>query len=233
MPSLSLDLSLLTLQQQVCGLLLSPRPLLALKAVQVCVKAHPVQGRTLMACLSLQELHQKRAQKALDAKRLAEEEIALVKESRRVAKKKPAKPASARNISPASSVTKANNAGESLLQVPDAFGAVCDMRGKEEDGGAVLTWELLRRGWWLQVSENSLVPAEANFHSVAAEPEESGLADLGSMPSQDPGVEDKLQVSLALPRGAPGRGGFGAFVDFWGDVANSFTARCVVFSSRM
>ncbi|NXL06663.1 CP131 protein, partial [Mesembrinibis cayennensis] len=93
---------------------------------------------------AIQELHQKRAQKALDAKRLAEEELALVKESRRVAKKKPAKPASARNVSPASSVAKANN-------------------------------------------------AEANFHSVAAEPEESSLADLGSVPSQDPGAEDKLQ----------------------------------------
>ncbi|XP_074463780.1 centrosomal protein of 131 kDa isoform X19 [Larus michahellis] len=86
---------------------------------------------------AIQELHQKRAQKALDAKRLAEEELVLVKESRRVAKKKPAKPASARNISPASSITKANNA--------------------------------------------------------AAEPEESSLADLGSMPSRDPGAEDKLQ----------------------------------------
>ncbi|XP_074778230.1 centrosomal protein of 131 kDa isoform X2 [Athene noctua] len=93
---------------------------------------------------AIQELHQKRAQKALDAKRLAEEELALVKESRRVAKKKSAKPASARNVSPASSVTKANN-------------------------------------------------AEANFHSVPAEPEESGPADLGSAPSRDPGAEDKLQ----------------------------------------
>ncbi|XP_075627139.1 centrosomal protein of 131 kDa isoform X1 [Balearica regulorum gibbericeps] len=93
---------------------------------------------------AIQELHQKRAQKAPDAKRLAEEELVLVKESRRVAKKKPAKPASARNVSPANSVTKANN-------------------------------------------------AEANFHSVAAEPEESGLADLGSAPAQDPGAEDKLQ----------------------------------------
>lgn len=74
-----------------------------------------------MACVSLQELHQKRAQKALDAKCLAEEELALVKESRRVAKKKAAKPASARKVSPASSVTKANNAGESLLQVSDAL----------------------------------------------------------------------------------------------------------------
>ncbi|NXW57190.1 CP131 protein, partial [Eurystomus gularis] len=93
---------------------------------------------------AIQELQQKRAQKALDAKRLAEEELVLVKESRRVVKKKPAKPASARNVSPANSITKANN-------------------------------------------------AEANFHSVAAEPEESGLADLGSEPSLDPGVEDKLQ----------------------------------------
>ncbi|XP_074967183.1 centrosomal protein of 131 kDa isoform X7 [Phalacrocorax aristotelis] len=93
---------------------------------------------------AIQELHQKRAQKALDAKHLAEEELALVKESRRVAKKKPAKPASARNVSPAGSVTKANN-------------------------------------------------AEANFHSVAAEPEERSLADPGSVPSQDPGEDDKLQ----------------------------------------
>lgn len=115
-----------------------------------------------MACLSLQELHQKRAQKALDAKRLAEEELVLVKESRRVAKKKPAKPASARNISPASSITKANNAGESLLWVSDAFGAACDMRGKEEGGGAVLTLgscfegaggcKCLRTVWFLQRS---------------------------------------------------------------------------------
>lgn len=116
-PVLSLELSLLTLQQRACGLLLSHRPLLALKAVQECVKACPVLGRMLTACLSLQELHQKRAQKASDAKRLAEEELARVKESRRVAKKKPAKPASTRNVSPASSVAKANNAGESLLQV--------------------------------------------------------------------------------------------------------------------
>ncbi|KAM9258174.1 LOW QUALITY PROTEIN: centrosomal protein of 131 kDa [Cariama cristata] len=93
---------------------------------------------------AIQELHQKRAQKASDAKHLAEEELALVKESRRAAKKKPAKPASARNTSPASSVTKANN-------------------------------------------------AEANFHSVAAEPEESGLADLAPAPSRDPEAEDKLR----------------------------------------
>ncbi|NXL84037.1 CP131 protein, partial [Alectura lathami] len=60
---------------------------------------------------AIQELHQKRAQKASDTKGLAEEELALVKESRRVAKKKPAKPASARNAGPASGAIKANNAG--------------------------------------------------------------------------------------------------------------------------
>ncbi|NWH71334.1 CP131 protein, partial [Piaya cayana] len=98
----------------------------------------------LARCAAIQELQQKRAQKALDAKRLAEEELMLVKGSRRVAKKKPAKPASARNVSPASSITKANN-------------------------------------------------AEANFHSVAAQPEESSFADLSSVPSQDAGAEDKLQ----------------------------------------
>ncbi|KAK2528370.1 Cep131 [Columba guinea] len=93
---------------------------------------------------AIQELHQKRAQKALDSKHLAEEELMLVKESRRVAKKKPAKPTLARNVSPAGSATKANN-------------------------------------------------AEANFHSAAAEPEESGFTDLSSVPSRDPGAEDKPQ----------------------------------------
>nr|XP_031362243.1 LOW QUALITY PROTEIN: centrosomal protein of 131 kDa [Lonchura striata domestica] len=58
---------------------------------------------------AIQELQQKRAQKALETKRSAEEQV-LVKESRRVPKKKPgAKPASARNASPAGSLTKANN----------------------------------------------------------------------------------------------------------------------------
>ncbi|NXR43858.1 CP131 protein, partial [Hippolais icterina] len=59
---------------------------------------------------AIQELQQKRAQKASETKRSAEE-LVLVKESRRVPKKKPgAKPASARNVSPAGSLTKANNA---------------------------------------------------------------------------------------------------------------------------
>ncbi|XP_061232839.1 centrosomal protein of 131 kDa isoform X2 [Neopsephotus bourkii] len=93
---------------------------------------------------AVQELHQKRAQKALDAKSLVEEELALVKGSRRVAKKKAAKPACARNVSPGSSVTKANNAG-------------------------------------------------ADFHAGAAEPEGSSPTEFGSVPSQDPGAEEKLQ----------------------------------------
>ncbi|XP_062447436.1 centrosomal protein of 131 kDa isoform X4 [Rhea pennata] len=93
---------------------------------------------------AIQELQQKRAQKASDIKHLAEEELALMKESRRTAKKKPAKPASGKNVSPTNSVVKANN-------------------------------------------------ADANFHSLTAEPEESALADLGSMPSQDHGTESKLQ----------------------------------------
>ncbi|XP_010006956.1 PREDICTED: centrosomal protein of 131 kDa [Chaetura pelagica] len=144
---------------------------------------------------AIQELHQKRAQKALDSKHLAEEELVLVKESRRVAKKKPAKPTSARNTSPASSVTKANNTGEPLQEVSSALGAVCDERGmEEEDGGSSHSGELLSRCWWLfQVPENSLVPAEANFQSVAVEPEENSLAELGSVASRDPGAEDTLQ----------------------------------------
>ncbi|XP_058708581.1 centrosomal protein of 131 kDa isoform X2 [Poecile atricapillus] len=93
---------------------------------------------------AIQELQQKRAQKASETKRSAEE-LVLVKESRRVPKKKPgAKAASGRNVSPASSLTKANN-------------------------------------------------TEANSPSAAGELEGNGLGALGSVPSQDPGAEDKLQ----------------------------------------
>ncbi|NWY47006.1 CP131 protein, partial [Sylvia atricapilla] len=93
---------------------------------------------------AIQELQQKRAQKTLEMKRSAEE-VVVVKESRRVPKKKPgAKPASARNVSPAGSLTKANN-------------------------------------------------AEANSPSAAGELEGSSLGALGSVPSLDPGAEDKLQ----------------------------------------
>nr|XP_048673301.1 centrosomal protein of 131 kDa isoform X6 [Caretta caretta] len=63
------------------------------------------------AAIQVMELQQKRAQKAADAKRLAEEELVLLKESRRGGRKKPTKPASVKNISPSNSVVKANNAG--------------------------------------------------------------------------------------------------------------------------
>uniref|UniRef100_A0A8C7EEB9 Centrosomal protein 131 n=1 Tax=Nothoprocta perdicaria TaxID=30464 RepID=A0A8C7EEB9_NOTPE len=104
---------------------------------------------------AVQELQQKRAQKASDTKRLAEEELALVKESRRAAKKKPAKPASAKNISPA------------------MFGM-----------GARRVMEVQRSLRGAASSELALVPADANFHSLAAEAEEGTLADLGSLPSR-------------------------------------------------
>lgn len=85
--------------------------------------------------------------------------------------------------------------------------------------------------------ESSLVPAEANFHSVAAEPEESGLADLGSVPLRDPGADDKLQVGLALPHGAPGTS-YSARAALEpsltsGEILQTFTARCIIFSPRM
>ncbi|XP_074870340.1 centrosomal protein of 131 kDa [Carettochelys insculpta] len=59
---------------------------------------------------AIQELQQKRAQKASDVKRLAEGELLVVKESRRLGRKKPTKPASVKNVSPANSILKANNA---------------------------------------------------------------------------------------------------------------------------
>lgn len=63
---------------------------------------------------AIQELQQKRAQKASEAKRLAEEGLMLPKESRRVGRKKPTKPVSGKNVSPAQSIVKANNADADL-----------------------------------------------------------------------------------------------------------------------
>uniref|UniRef100_K7GIJ3 Centrosomal protein 131 n=1 Tax=Pelodiscus sinensis TaxID=13735 RepID=K7GIJ3_PELSI len=63
---------------------------------------------------AVQELQQKRAQKASEAKRLAEEGLMLPKESRRVGRKKPTKPVSGKNVSPAQSIVKANNADADL-----------------------------------------------------------------------------------------------------------------------
>lgn len=121
-----------------------------------------------------------------------------MKESRRVAKKKPAKPAAARNGSPASGGLKANNAGASPCGSP--------LRLQRRGPGA--------GGWWraaltpgsglLRAGESGLVPADANFRAVAAEPEASGPAGLSSVPSQDQGAEDKPQVGLASVRGAAG-----------------------------
>nr|XP_056714692.1 centrosomal protein of 131 kDa isoform X2 [Euleptes europaea] len=59
---------------------------------------------------AIQELQQKRAQKVLDRQRLVEEELAVMKESKKAGRRKPGKAGSVKNSSPANSVIKANNA---------------------------------------------------------------------------------------------------------------------------
>ncbi|XP_054832992.1 centrosomal protein of 131 kDa isoform X2 [Eublepharis macularius] len=59
---------------------------------------------------AIQELQQKRVQKVLDTQRLVEEELAIMKESKKTARRKPGKPGSVKNSSPANSIIKANNA---------------------------------------------------------------------------------------------------------------------------
>ncbi|XP_015264178.1 PREDICTED: centrosomal protein of 131 kDa isoform X3 [Gekko japonicus] len=59
---------------------------------------------------AIQELQQKRAQKVLDTQRLVEEELAIMKESKKAGRRKPGKAGSVKNSSPANSVIKANNA---------------------------------------------------------------------------------------------------------------------------
>ncbi|KAJ7315870.1 hypothetical protein JRQ81_002032 [Phrynocephalus forsythii] len=59
---------------------------------------------------AIQELQQKRAQKALETQRLVQEELALMKECKKAGRRKSGKPGSVKNTSPASSIIKANNA---------------------------------------------------------------------------------------------------------------------------
>ncbi|XP_078240427.1 centrosomal protein of 131 kDa isoform X9 [Pogona vitticeps] len=63
---------------------------------------------------AIQELQQKRAQKALHTQRLVQEELALMKESKKTGRRKPGKTGSVKNTSPASSIIKANNADASF-----------------------------------------------------------------------------------------------------------------------
>uniref|UniRef100_A0A8D0DI03 Centrosomal protein 131 n=1 Tax=Salvator merianae TaxID=96440 RepID=A0A8D0DI03_SALMN len=64
---------------------------------------------------AIQELQQKRAKKALDTQHLVEEELAAIKDSRKAGRKKAEKASSVKNVSPANSIIKANNAGENIV----------------------------------------------------------------------------------------------------------------------
>ncbi|XP_061471748.1 centrosomal protein of 131 kDa isoform X2 [Rhineura floridana] len=63
---------------------------------------------------AIQELQQKRAQKALDTQRLVEEELAAMQDSKKARRRKPEKVGSVKNTSPANSIIKANNADASF-----------------------------------------------------------------------------------------------------------------------
>ncbi|KAH0629355.1 hypothetical protein JD844_011375 [Phrynosoma platyrhinos] len=58
---------------------------------------------------AIQELQQKRAEKALDSQRLVQEELAMMKEGKKTGRRKPERAGSVKNISPANSIVKANN----------------------------------------------------------------------------------------------------------------------------
>ncbi|XP_053151941.1 centrosomal protein of 131 kDa isoform X2 [Hemicordylus capensis] len=63
---------------------------------------------------ALQELQQKRAQKALETQRLVEEELAVIKDSKKAGRRKSGKAGSVKNTSPANSIIKANNAAADI-----------------------------------------------------------------------------------------------------------------------
>ncbi|XP_042308226.1 centrosomal protein of 131 kDa isoform X7 [Sceloporus undulatus] len=59
---------------------------------------------------AIQELQQKRAQKALDSQCLVQEELAVMTKCKKTGRRKPESGGSVKNISPANSIVKANNA---------------------------------------------------------------------------------------------------------------------------
>ncbi|XP_026531533.1 centrosomal protein of 131 kDa isoform X2 [Notechis scutatus] len=80
---------------------------------------------------AIQELQQKRTQKALETQRLVEEEMAVIKEGKKVRRKKSEKASSLKNSSPANSIIKANNAGANFhfsgidLEEASAMASLC------------------------------------------------------------------------------------------------------------
>lgn len=66
---------------------------------------------------AIQELQQKRAQKVLATQRLVEEEMAVMRDSKKSGRRKPGKAGSVKNTSPANSVIKANNAGTEIEEI--------------------------------------------------------------------------------------------------------------------
>ncbi|XP_034268667.1 centrosomal protein of 131 kDa isoform X1 [Pantherophis guttatus] len=80
---------------------------------------------------AIQELQQKRTQKALETQRLVEEELAVIKEGKKARRRKSEKASSLKNSSPANSIIKANNAGANFhiagtdLEEASAMASLC------------------------------------------------------------------------------------------------------------
>nr|XP_005988104.1 PREDICTED: centrosomal protein of 131 kDa isoform X2 [Latimeria chalumnae] len=68
---------------------------------------------------AIQELQQRRAEKGAENKRIAEEELARLKDAGKLGKKRTSRPSSAKNTSPADGVAKANNTGSNLHAAVD------------------------------------------------------------------------------------------------------------------
>ncbi|XP_013926893.1 PREDICTED: centrosomal protein of 131 kDa [Thamnophis sirtalis] len=90
---------------------------------------------------AIQELQQKRTQKALETQRLVEEELAVIKEGKKARRRKSEKASSLKNSSPANSIIKANNAGANFhfagidLEEASAMASLCrsaQNKGPEE-----------------------------------------------------------------------------------------------------
>uniref|UniRef100_A0A8C5SGF8 Centrosomal protein 131 n=1 Tax=Laticauda laticaudata TaxID=8630 RepID=A0A8C5SGF8_LATLA len=80
---------------------------------------------------AIQELQQKRTQKALETQRLVEEEMAVIKEGKKARRRKSEKASSLTKSSPANSIIKANNAGANFhfagidLEEASAMASLC------------------------------------------------------------------------------------------------------------
>ncbi|XP_070596290.1 centrosomal protein of 131 kDa isoform X2 [Erythrolamprus reginae] len=124
---------------------------------------------------AIQELQQKRTQKALETQRLAEEEMAVIKEGKKARRKKSEKASSLKNSSPANSIIKANNADANFhfagidLEEASAMASLCrstQNNGLEEQPQDGSSGKMPSEDLDVMMSTASRMHSKVTFHDL-------------------------------------------------------------------